>query len=526
VTPPGGVRYPSVWEQESAPPLPRREPRGQGRTGEDTGDHPFPRRRDLRAPSPHAGHGAAAPSPRSPGTGSIPRPQFPATLPPGVIRLDEQSVRADDTTRARSSGAEADTGSIAARRGRTTLWDDHITRTLSRPARRTPAGPATGSLDIDADLFTPAAERLARQSATGGVAARHTPSAGLALGHLQALPAAATTAPAPDGAPTVPGLYPRRRDLRRQGRPASAPASGSLPLPPQAPSGLALVPAQSQASPHSGEIPCPGENQRSGENQSDAGLRRRRDLRVIASSPAVADQAGSSDSAAPAEQAGSGDRTGAIAVGVARAAVMTMLVGVGYAVVSGHQLSLDVVPETAGTTDAAGAMMAAGARPGERARVTESDWDVRGEVAQIESAAERQTKVRVAAAKAAAARARAAKAAAAARAARLAEASRAANRNPKAVAKLLAAQRGWGNTQFTCLDLLWTKESGWNYQATNRYSGAYGIPQALPGSKMASVGANWRTSATTQIKWGLDYIADRYGTPCGAWSHSKATGWY
>ena len=57
-------------------------------------------------------------------------------------------------------------------------------------------------------------------------------------------------------------------------------------------------------------------------------------------------------------------------------------------------------------------------------------------------------------------------------------------------------------------------------------SGAYGIPQALPGSKMASVGADWRDNAVTQIKWGLGYIADRYGSPCGAWAHSEGHGWY
>jgi hypothetical protein len=58
------------------------------------------------------------------------------------------------------------------------------------------------------------------------------------------------------------------------------------------------------------------------------------------------------------------------------------------------------------------------------------------------------------------------------------------------------------------------------------YSGAYGIPQAEPGSQMASAGPDWQASATTQIRWGLGYIKDRYGTPCGAWSHEEACGWY
>lgn len=96
----------------------------------------------------------------------------------------------------------------------------------------------------------------------------------------------------------------------------------------------------------------------------------------------------------------------------------------------------------------------------------------------------------------------------------------------KATARQLASSRyGWGEDQFSCLESLWTKESNWNYQAYNP-SGATGIPQALPGGKMASAGADWQTNASTQIAWGLGYIADVYGTPCGAWSHSQATDWY
>lgn len=80
--------------------------------------------------------------------------------------------------------------------------------------------------------------------------------------------------------------------------------------------------------------------------------------------------------------------------------------------------------------------------------------------------------------------------------------------------------------QFECLTLLWNAESGWNHKASNRSSGAYGIPQALPGSKMASAGSDWRTNPQTQINWGLRYIESRYGTPCGAWSHFKRKHWY
>ncbi|HET7027202.1 MAG TPA: transglycosylase SLT domain-containing protein [Candidatus Limnocylindrales bacterium] len=83
-----------------------------------------------------------------------------------------------------------------------------------------------------------------------------------------------------------------------------------------------------------------------------------------------------------------------------------------------------------------------------------------------------------------------------------------------------------GSTQFSCLDKLWTKESHWNPRAYNRSSGAYGIPQALPGSKMATVAGDWRYNPLTQVRWGLRYIAGRYGTACSAWHHSQATGWY
>jgi len=99
-------------------------------------------------------------------------------------------------------------------------------------------------------------------------------------------------------------------------------------------------------------------------------------------------------------------------------------------------------------------------------------------------------------------------------------------RDPKAYARTLVEARGWSSSQFTCLDLLWKRESGWNYKADNPSSSAYGIPQALPGSKMASEGSDWRTNPATQIKWGLNYIAGRYGTPCAAWAHSERVGWY
>jgi hypothetical protein len=84
----------------------------------------------------------------------------------------------------------------------------------------------------------------------------------------------------------------------------------------------------------------------------------------------------------------------------------------------------------------------------------------------------------------------------------------------------------WSAGQFSCLDPLWAHESGWSVTAENAGSGAYGIPRALPGSRMASAGTNWQTSAVTQIKRSLDCIKGTYGSPCGAWAHEGATGWY
>ncbi|WP_246004732.1 lytic transglycosylase domain-containing protein [Nocardioides marmorisolisilvae] len=95
----------------------------------------------------------------------------------------------------------------------------------------------------------------------------------------------------------------------------------------------------------------------------------------------------------------------------------------------------------------------------------------------------------------------------------------------RAIAQRLLAEMGMSASEFNCLDSLWTGESGWRVHASNP-SGAYGIPQALPGSKMASAGADWQNSAETQIKWGLGYIKNRYGTPCGAWSFKQGHGWY
>jgi hypothetical protein len=98
--------------------------------------------------------------------------------------------------------------------------------------------------------------------------------------------------------------------------------------------------------------------------------------------------------------------------------------------------------------------------------------------------------------------------------------------DPREIARALMPRFGFGADQFGCLDSLWTRESNWNPAAHNASSGAHGIPQSLPGSKMASVGADWATNPVTQITWGLGYIQDRYGSPCGAWGHSESHGWY
>jgi hypothetical protein len=96
----------------------------------------------------------------------------------------------------------------------------------------------------------------------------------------------------------------------------------------------------------------------------------------------------------------------------------------------------------------------------------------------------------------------------------------------QAIAYEMVLARGWDDAQFACLVSLWNRESHWNVYANNTRSGAYGIPQALPGEKMASIADDWQTNPTTQITWGLGYIAGRYTDPCGAWTSSETRGWY
>jgi hypothetical protein len=96
----------------------------------------------------------------------------------------------------------------------------------------------------------------------------------------------------------------------------------------------------------------------------------------------------------------------------------------------------------------------------------------------------------------------------------------------KATGCAILLSLGFGLDQMPCLDKLFQKESGWNVNAYNKSSGAGGIPQALPMSKMSSEGADWKTNAATQIRWGVKYIKGRWGSPCGAWAHSQSSGWY
>lgn len=97
----------------------------------------------------------------------------------------------------------------------------------------------------------------------------------------------------------------------------------------------------------------------------------------------------------------------------------------------------------------------------------------------------------------------------------------------RAIGRQMARKQGFTSWwQWNCLDALWTAESGWRTSASNSRTGAHGIPQAFPGSKMASHGSDWQHSARTQISWGLSYIDDRWGTPCNAYNHFKRTRWY
>jgi hypothetical protein len=98
--------------------------------------------------------------------------------------------------------------------------------------------------------------------------------------------------------------------------------------------------------------------------------------------------------------------------------------------------------------------------------------------------------------------------------------------DPRSIAHALLLRSGGTESDWSCLDALWMHESGWSVSATNGSSGAYGIPQALPGDKMATFGSDWRTNPITQIRWGLWYIGQTYGSACAALNHSRTYGYY
>ncbi|MGZ4633383.1 MAG: aggregation-promoting factor C-terminal-like domain-containing protein [Actinomycetes bacterium] len=208
--------------------------------------------------------------------------------------------------------------------------------------------------------------------------------------------------------------------------------------------------------------------------------------------------------------------------------------GVGFAAASMAALSLSsgaVLAARAPSAVAADSQSAAGLQ------ITDTSPDIRGESAAADLVRmhdARHAVARATAQRAAALRAAHSKKVAAQVASRRAAAARASRTHVRPVApgtvralgRSMAAARGWTGSQFVCLDNLWTRESGWRTNAYNPGSGAYGIAQANPGSKMASVGSDYRTNPATQIAWGLSYIAGKHGNPCGAWSFWLGHHWY
>ena len=156
----------------------------------------------------------------------------------------------------------------------------------------------------------------------------------------------------------------------------------------------------------------------------------------------------------------------------------------------------------------------------EQAQALDAEQAAASNKAVLKAEAERKAEAK--AKKKAAAERRAAKA----KAARARAAAGGTPAQNRALGMQMCADHGWSGSQCDDLAKLWQKESGWSSRAHNASSGAHGIPQALPGSKMGSHGSDWATSARTQIAWGLDYIADVYGNPSNAWGHSQRTGWY
>lgn len=211
----------------------------------------------------------------------------------------------------------------------------------------------------------------------------------------------------------------------------------------------------------------------------------------------------------------------ATAVENGRAAIATASTTVSDVAASGYDLGADTTLDTTGLSTTLNSLSAQSATGDAREQLT-ANAVLETRIVATETAALR---ARLDAAIAEQQAAEQAAAEAAAQAAALAAANTPDGARAVA-AQIASSEYGWGSGEFSCLDSLWTRESGWDYQAYNADGGATGIPQALPGDKMAAFGDDWQTNAATQIRWGLDYIADVYGTPCSAWGHSQSVNWY
>lgn len=229
-----------------------------------------------------------------------------------------------------------------------------------------------------------------------------------------------------------------------------------------------------------------------------------------------------------------------VALGVARRPAVTAglalaLVGTGAVGVNASDAVAESDTFSLSSSAAMQAALSARESSSDSARISRDRAGVNTQRAAVNAKAEADAKAK-AAADAAAAKAKAdalakARAAAAQKAARdKARASAVANaqQDPRSAARALMSDYGWGDSQWRCLNLLWEGESSWDYTAENQSSGAYGIPQSLPARKMAKFGADYRTNPITQIKWGLWYIDQSYGSPCNAWDfwNARYPHWY
>jgi hypothetical protein len=348
-----------------------------------------------------------------------------------------------------------------------------------------------------------------------------TPPNGWSVG----APAVRDAAPAQRGAPALP----RRRDVRngrvappppvistpRRGIPLGLVAEPDTTFLPRfnegtSPQGIALAPEPYTIDLSANPLPRRRDVRRA--EQGDRSRRSQREARKSVLTDATKGRTGTT---------------------VARGAVLTGLVAVGVVTIGGQHLELSKLTPT-GTPDATAELTLPSTAPQVAAApayeiyldTQDTAWQAGPDARVAISEGLSKVKAKQVAAKKAAAKKAAEKAAAEARVAAKAEAMRNAQRNPRAIGRIMAAERGWTGAQWTALDKLWTRESQWKWNADNPSSSAYGIPQALPGRRMAANGSDWATNPVTQIAWGLDYIAGRYGNPVNAWAHSQRTGWY